>query len=126
MPFPFIFYTLFNDVERRNRKDKKMFKNLTPHTVNIALVSGELVLEPLGELARVSTIEEPDGFLDGVEIFNLTYGQVEGLPDPIDGTYYVVSKMVYDACPNRDDLFYPTRLLRDDAGKIVGCGGLAH
>lgn len=103
-----------------------MFKNLTPHTVNLVTDNGELVLEPSGELARVSTIEEPDGFLDGVEIFQLTYGSVEGLPDPIDGTYYVVSKMVRDACPDRTDLFYPTRLLRDDAGRIVGAGGLAH
>lgn len=103
-----------------------MFINLTPHTVNIITNDGELILEPSGNLARVSTVEESDGILDGVEIFRLTYGSVEGLPDPVEGTHYVVSKMVRDALPERPDLFYPTRLIRDETGRIVGAGGLAH
>ena len=103
-----------------------MFKNLTPHTVNVITIDGELILEPSGVCPRVSTIEELEGSLDGIEIFRLTYGQVEDLPDPEEGVNLIVSKMVRDARPDRTDLFYPTRIKRDDAGRIIGCGGLAH
>lgn len=103
-----------------------MFVNLTPHAVNIVVNGNEMVIEPTGVCPRVYTIEEPDGSIDGIQVFRLTYGSVEGLPEPVEGTNLIVSKMVRDACPNRTDLFYPTRLLRDDAGRIVGCGGLAH
>ena len=103
-----------------------MFKNLTPHTVNIDTLNGELVLEPSGVCPRVSTIEKPECIFEGVEIFSLIYGSVEDLPDPEEGVYLIVSKMVRDARMDRPDLFYPTRLKRDEAGRIVGCGGLAH
>ncbi len=104
-----------------------MFKNFTPHSVSFVKDNGEveqLVPEPVA--ARVFTVENYETTVDGVDIFNLTYGQVENLPAPEDGVYLIVSKMVRDACPDRTDLFYPTRLIRDETGVIVGCGGLAH
>lgn len=103
-----------------------MFKNLTPHTVNLITVEDERIIEPSGVVARVSTIEKSIGVIDGVQVFELTYGPVIDLPSPTGGARYIVSKMVRDACPDRTDLFYPTRLVRDETGRIIGAGGLAR
>lgn len=104
-----------------------MFKNLTPHTINLVLNDGaKLVVEPELNPARVATEETFIGLQDGVEIFTITFGDVTDLPEPSDGVNFIVSKMVADACPGRKDLFYPTRLVRDEAGRVVACKGLGH
>lgn len=35
--------------------------------------------------------------------------------------YYIVSRMVANALPNRKDLLVPNELVRDDQGNIIGC-----
>src|SRR5690606_31963979 len=55
-----------------------------------------------------------------------TLGELEGLPDPADGVIYVVSRLVAEAAPHRDDLYFPGRLLRDEAGRVVGAESLAR
>jgi hypothetical protein len=42
----------------------------------------------------------------------------------MDGILYIVPGYVRTALPNRTDLASPTKLIRDGAGKIVGCGAL--
>ena len=119
------FYTALNDVINERRK-KMMFVNLTPHAINLVFEGGEKIVQPEPISARVSTIEVEDGIIDSIPAFKLSYGAVQDLPDPIEGTVFIVSKMVRDACPDRLDLYYPTRLVRDETGRIVGCSGLAH
>lgn len=66
--------------------------------------------------------------VDGSEIPLVTigYGAPIGLPDEEEGTLLVVSKIVADAAPGRSDLVMPDLVVRDDAGRIVACRGLAR
>lgn len=128
--------------------------NLTPHTINF--VDGEgrplVTVEPSGRVARVTantvttgevdvwadvftTIHEVLLSLDGAEtpaetvgipITGTTYGKVEGLPDPEEGTIYVVSSLVASRVPNRTDVFIPNESVRDNQGRIIGCKSLGR
>lgn len=101
-------------------------RNLTPHDITL-LVDGEwVVLQPDGPAPRVATVELPideDLPFAGVKV---EYGDLQDLPPYEDGVLLIVSKLCCDAAPSRSDLWYPTRLVRDDAGRIVGCGALAR
>ena len=104
--------------------------NLTPHAVPIRGGDGECwSLPPSGQVARVSTtpqsvdtVEMEDGTT--VPIIRQAYGPVVGLPAPTPGTRYIVSAVVRAALSVRYDLVSPEDLVRDDAGKIVGCEAL--
>lgn len=101
-------------------------RNYTPHAINL-LIDGEYIEYPsYGKVPRVSTVEKT---IDGnwpFEAVKVEYGDVQDLPDPEEGVVLIVSKMCADARPNRKDLWYPTRLVRDEAGRIVGCDALAR
>lgn len=94
--------------------------NLTPHAINVIGV-GEIPAS--GLVARVSMKTEKDAIIAGFPTSYTEYGEVENLPE-IEGVYFLVSKMVRDACPDRADLFYPAELVRDGFGNIVGCKSL--
>jgi hypothetical protein len=104
--------------------------NLTPHEV--VLVRGEtrLVVPPSGTVARVASDRrvaatiEVDGLR--VPINEVVFGQVENLPDPAEGVFYVVSALVARALPERQDLLVPDDTLRDERGQIVGARALAR
>lgn len=100
--------------------------NLTPHTINIVNAAGESVLAvpPSGVVARVRVTRDQVGEVDGVPLYKTTYGEPEGLPEPQSGTIYVVSALFRAAVPERDDVWQPGELLRNDAGQVVGCVGL--
>lgn len=101
-------------------------KNLTPHAINL-LIDGEYVEYPSsGKAPRVS---EHQIALEGnypFEAVRIEYQEVQDLPEPEDGVVLIVSKMVCDARPSRRDLWYPAKLVRDEAGRIVGCDALAR
>lgn len=99
--------------------------NLTPHDLNIH-VDGVVTIPASGEVARVSTSVETVGDADGIPLFKTTFGEVEGLPAPREGVLLVVSAIIRAACPDRSDLWSPGKLVRDDAGRVVGCGGLTR
>ena len=94
--------------------------NLTPHSIKVIGV-GEIPAS--GLVARVSMKTEPDAVIAGFPTSYTEYGEVEGLPE-IEGCFFIVSKMVRDACPDRADLFYPAELVRDETGNIIGCKSL--
>ena len=104
-----------------------MIKNLTPHAINLIVDKEQIVLEPEGVVPRVATIEHKldDGEYPFVAV-EIDYGEIVDLPEPEEGVILVVSKMCCDASPGRKDLWYPTRLLRDEKGRIVACGALAR
>lgn len=100
-------------------------RNLTPHAVRL-LVNGEYVeYPPDGVVPRVATLELPIEGDFPFEAVKVVYGDVQDLPDPEEDVLLIVSKMCADARPHRRDLWYPSRLVRDDAGRIVGCDTLA-
>ena len=51
----------------------------------------------------------------------MEWGTVTGLPEPESGKYYVVSQIVKNASPMRNDLLVPTHMVKDTTGRIVGC-----
>ena len=95
--------------------------NLTPHDVLFIHEDGtHEVFESSGCVARV------EQFLFAIEDskYNLKScikGCVEGLPDKNCNKVYIVSTMVREELPERDDLWSPTSFVRDEEGNIIGC-----
>lgn len=115
--------------------------NLTPHEVRIEkweldylktleYIPTYIVYPPSGAVARLDEKVAPVGVspawhTDGTPaqtwLVSVTRSQVTGLPAQEAGTYYIVSDMVFEACPNRSDLLVPYGLIRDNSGRITGC-----
>lgn len=106
--------------------------NLTPHSVNIIGNDNSVVatIETSGNVARCSqTIDIVGSIALGsvsIPISSSSYGEVVDLPAPKPGYYYIVSRLVMSACPNRQDLLCPNDLVRNDAGQVIGCRSLAN
>jgi len=116
--------------------------NLTSHDVNIKL-SDEyedkfLRIPPTGTVARCNTdfddvdnitIEKVvDGFFQGIKlpIRERHFLQPYDLPEPKEGTYFIVSRIVAEACANvRDDLLIVDGTIKEGR-EIIGCEGLAR
>lgn len=103
-----------------------MFINLTPHDINIVdnIVTGKVVrtIPVSGIVARVCQQEMAAGEADGIPLVTLKAGTVQDLPKPKAGVYYIVSRAVQEACPNRHDLLVPTWMVRSaDRRTILGC-----
>lgn len=110
------------------------FVNLTPHAITFFQKNLEdqtmnklLTVRPSGQIARVAakTVVISEGF-DGVPVTATEYGEVEGLPEPEDGTIYIVSSIVAERCRDRDDVFIPNESVRDAQGRIIGCLSLGR
>lgn len=102
--------------------------NLTPHALSIFNAAGEKVcnLLPSGEVARIPTSKKQVGEVDGIPLFEtMASGTPTGLPDPVEGTIYVVSG-VFRLYFDRDDLYQPGELKRDEKGVPNGCIGLSR
>lgn len=99
--------------------------NLTPHALTLVGADGDgenVVYEPSGTLARVSVKTETIGELNGFPVTRSVFGEVEGLPEPKEGTIYIVSSLVAGRVPaERKDVFIPNESVRDDKGRIIGC-----
>ncbi|MGW2320089.1 hypothetical protein [Streptomyces sp. NPDC001680] len=106
--------------------------NLTPHPVRLLAEDGTVLadLPPSTPPARRAELTDPDTLLvvssATVPVVRLRHGPVENLPAPATGTAYVVSRLVADACPDRDDLLVPAQLVRDADGLPIGCQALAR
>jgi hypothetical protein len=100
-----------------------MIINLTPHTLNLP----GMTIASSG-VARCATVSVSAGSVEDmgvvVPLYRTTYGEVVGLPGPVEGTLYVVSALVRSAVPNRTDVASPGELVRDSSGVVIGCSGL--
>lgn len=108
-----------------------MFVNLTPHGIIILDYGRDkndrLFVPPDGQVARVETTSEDLGTRDGVPVTKTTFGEVVGLPDPEEGIYLIVSRLVLEAVKDaRDDVFAPGELVRNDDGRPIGCRVLSR
>lgn len=105
--------------------------NLTPHVIDI-VVDGAVVVSiaPEGSVARVAeTMRNDDSIaVGGVSVsLQLVESQhVMGLPDPRPGVLYVVSRIVAERLPDRDDVVFPYTLVRNDDGVVIGCGSFGR
>jgi len=97
--------------------------NLTPHTITVVNSDNQTIREyPSTGVARVATATTQAGFVDGISIYQTIFGSVEGLPDPQDGVFYIVSMVVAQAVSGRQDIIAPDTgptAYRID-GKIIG------
>lgn len=104
--------------------------NLTPHTVSIVGDDGQVDLPPDGPPARCAEVVHDLGrrptTAGHVQFVEVSYGPVTGLPEPSPGTVYLVSQVVVAALPERVDLAFPSDLVRDGEGRVVGCRALAR
>lgn len=116
--------------------------NLTPHPVRLYKADTPdqvdnpdhgvvLTLEPSGQFARLGESvlgEDTVVTEDGVEISvsTVSYAEIQGLPEPQQGTVYVVPLMTALAAPARTDLLVPYDQVRNPDGTVVGCRRLGR
>jgi hypothetical protein len=107
---------------------KNVIVNLTPHPVVLTTDNGDIALPSTG-IARceerrevVSSVSVEAGDIDIEEV---TYGDITGLPAPVVGTIYVVSQLVL-AASDRHDLVCPGRTIRDANGRVTSCTTLSR
>ena len=107
--------------------------NLTPHPLNLMPEGPDgptVTIPPSGQVARCATsrVQVDTVTADGITVpVNQTrFGEVSDLPDPQPDTIFVVSALVAQAVPERQDVFITDDAVRDDQGRIIGCRALAH
>ena len=117
--------------KRKKDETMKQLVNLTPHAIVIHHCGRITAIAPSGTIARVAqktwaveTAWDAASQTQCIPLVRSEYGQVEGLPAPVTDTIYIVSSMVRLALPVRTDIASPVDLVRDAAGKIVGCKSL--
>jgi hypothetical protein len=100
--------------------------NLTPHKISI--FKGDILVRTFESegVARATQTSAIVDSIDGIDVCRNVYGEVTGLPEQQPNTLYIVSKIVMDACPDRNDLLIPNDSVRDENGQIVGCRSFAR
>lgn len=107
---------------------KKMtFVNCTPHPINLIGENNVITTLPKGEIIpRLSQSTKIVDVVEGVSITETIFGETKDLPDFEEGVFWIVSRLVLSANPERKDLLVPNELVRDSEGNIVGCKSLAR
>lgn len=96
--------------------------NLTPHEITVVRDGVTRTLPASGHVARVTTTyRDLQRSVLGAPVKTTTHGAVEGLPDAQEGVTFVVSGLVRAALTGRPDVVSPGALLRDEAGRVIGC-----
>ena len=100
--------------------------NRTPHPVSLCDADGNIlrVIESDGQPIRLAAKTVPAGDWGGVPLSRTEFGEPVGMPEPEEGTLYIVSQLVKSAFPGRKDLMVPAEVVRDAEGKILGCQSL--
>lgn len=100
--------------------------NCTPHPISIRKRDYSFLSLPKATvIPRLETVDTIVDIVDGIEIHKMKFNNTIDLPEKKDGTILVVSRMVVDANPDRDDLVSPGSAIRDENGIIIGCEGLS-
>jgi len=119
--------------------------NLTPHPITLQGEDTKVTIPPSGKVARVVEEQRASALLafqgdkvDGdkvddlipiysVPLVDLSVRKVVDLPDPEDGTLYIVSRPVALALAGtRADVVVPDDFVRDDQGRIIAARRLAR
>lgn len=103
---------------------EKKFVNLIGHEIN-ELITGLTLEGSKDRIARVESLQIEVGEINGIPIFELAYGKLRGLPEPVKGIIYVVSAMALNGVPShRTDVVAPAKVQRDRVThKTIGCMG---
>lgn len=100
--------------------------NLTPHEVKIVNEKGNVIKTfPRSQSpVRLESETKRVGTLNEIPLSKTEMG-AGNLPPKKEGQYYIVSRTVQSAYPDRADLLIPNETVRDEKGRIVGCKSLA-
>lgn len=102
-----------------------MLINATPHDVHIKTIDGKLITLPASETpARVHIERKEAGVHDGVRVVVPVVVGINNLPPKREGVLIIVSKLVADALPERDDLVVPD-LIERNGDVVVAAHALA-
>ena len=114
--------------------------NLTPHPLTLQGEGAQVTIPPSGKVARVVEEQRASALLAfqgdkvddlipiySVPLVDLSVRKVVDLPDPEDGTLYIVSRPVALALAGtRADVVVPDDFVRDDQGRIIAARRLAR
>ena len=107
--------------------------NATPHPCTFFDANGQAVgsVPPSGITPRLGTEDMgPAGGVDVaghvIGVVGVRYSDLVGLPEPVDGTYYIVPLLVALARPDRPDLLVPHEQVRNESGTVLGCRSLGR
>ena len=102
--------------------------NKTPHPVNIVNDENNLIhtFPKAEQLIRLKMVTVAVDSIGGIPTTITRFGEPEGLPNQQEGVFYIVSQLVKNALPKRDDLLVPAEVVRDNQGNIVGCKSLGR
>lgn len=108
-----------------------IIKNLTPHTVTILNEDGSVLAAFESEgVARATQKTERVGEIEGIPLVRTTFGEPIDLPDPEEGTYFIVSPATANAAREygltTKDLLLTCEPVRNAEGQIIGCRSLAQ
>ena len=103
--------------------------NCTPHDVNLVTTNGSITFPRSGIIPRLTEQQKKINSINSngieIDIMQKSFSEVEGLPEPKEGTIFIVSALVAGAVKNRDDLVIPNDTIRNEKGNIIGCKNLA-
>lgn len=124
----FLSFNSLSDKMRENDKkeDIIIYDNRTPCDVNLLIDGETITLTPNEKPARVEVVSKQVDKVGVIPIFEQEYGEVRGLPKEGENQAIVVSRVVKDACPERDDPYVPCEFIRDEEGRIQGYRGLTR
>ena len=104
----------------------RKFVNLIGHEITI---SGYGTLPKSERPCFVETEQMIIGKISGVPIAKTEFKKIVNLPDPEDGTYYIVSRIAMDYVPfDREDVFCVDTgpsAVRDENGQVVAVNQLS-
>ena len=101
--------------------------NLTSGPITVQDPTGKsTTYPPTKPHAFVSKKIEPIGRIDGYQVTEPYETTVHNLPPEDESTTLIVSRPVFEAAGQREDLVCPGKAIRDKAGKIIACQGFAR
>lgn len=105
--------------------------NLTPHPVIILLGRDRLSIPVGGDPARLQARKSDSStiFWNGtaITVYEQRHEEPIGLPRPRRGVTLIVSRVVAERYPQRDDLVFPSDLERDfRSGEVIACRSLSR
>jgi hypothetical protein len=109
--------------------------NLTPHTIRVEVGEATIAIPASGTVARCQTIEVSEPDVNGLPVVSQRFGEIEGLPEPVKGSIYLVSMVVGNAVVNgagssRFDVYGPNTspgsVVRDANGQIAAVRSLVR
>ena len=105
--------------------------NLTPHGVTVFDDDGVVIKTyPSEGVARARQTNVIVGCLEGAPVVKTEFGEVDGLPEPTEGTVFIVSIITANAAKTHgrttDDLLVTSGPVRDDKGRVIGCRAFAR